>query len=400
MIYTDEELEALLGDIESDLAERKETFKGDAPEKVREAVCAFANDLPGYNKPGVVFIGARDNGTPSGVPITDQLLLILSDIRFDGNILPPPPMTVQKRTLRGAEMAVITVLPSDTPPVRIKGRIWVRVGPRRGIASAQEERVLNEKRRFRDRTFDSHPISSADVAQLDELVFMREYLPSAFSPDVLEANGRTYEQRLAATKMVVSAEEPTPTVAGLLVLGIRTRDFIPGAYVEFLRFDGTALTDPILDSAEIDGTISQVIRRTEEKLTAVNQTAVSIGPMEKRASLYPDTALQQLVRNAILHRNYEGTSAPIRIYWFEDRLEIRNPGGPYGAVTKETFGDPGVTDYRNPVLAEALKVLGFVNRFGVGIATARKALLENGNPEPEFEVQPQWVTVILRPRTS
>ena len=62
---TDEQLYQLLSDTESDRVERKETFKGDVPKKARQAVCAFANDLPGYNQPGVLFIGAKDNGESS-----------------------------------------------------------------------------------------------------------------------------------------------------------------------------------------------------------------------------------------------------------------------------------------------------------------------------------------------
>lgn len=98
MIYTDEQLEALLNDIESDLAERKETWKGDAPDTGRQAVCAFANDLPDHRRPGVLFVGARDDGTPSGLLVTDELLRTLSDIGTDGNILSPPSVLVEKRS--------------------------------------------------------------------------------------------------------------------------------------------------------------------------------------------------------------------------------------------------------------------------------------------------------------
>ena len=73
---SDQELEALLDDTESDRAERKETFKGDVPKKARQAVCAFANDLPNHNEPGVLFIGAKDNGVPSGVEVTEWRLQI------------------------------------------------------------------------------------------------------------------------------------------------------------------------------------------------------------------------------------------------------------------------------------------------------------------------------------
>lgn len=134
MRYSDPDLETLLDDIESDLVERKESWKGDAPETGRQAVCAFANDLPDHHRPGVLFVGAKGDGNPSGLPITDELLCTLSDIRTDGNTLPPPSILVEKRILRGTEMAVVTVQPSDTPPVRYKGRIWVRCGPRRAIA--------------------------------------------------------------------------------------------------------------------------------------------------------------------------------------------------------------------------------------------------------------------------
>jgi hypothetical protein len=79
-----------------------------------------------------------------------------------------------------------------------------------------------------------------------------------------------------------------------------------------------------------------------------------------------------------MHRNYESTNAPTRINWFSDRIEIVNAGGPYGQSTIENLGHPGITDYRNPHIAEALHTLGFAQHFGVGIAIAREQLFDNG----------------------
>jgi len=397
--YSDEDLERMLTDLESDLAERKQSFAGDAPNAAREAVCAFANDLPDNRKAGVVFIGARDDGSPSGLPITDELLRAISDIKTDGNTLPPPTLKVERRALRGADIAVVTVEPADSPPVRYRGRIHIRIGPRRGIASAQDERILNEKRRYRDVPFDAQRVTSATLADLNRRAFDEEYLPSAVAPDIAAANDRSYEQQLAAAKMVASADDPTPTVLGLLVLGTRSRDFLAGAYVEFLRVAGTELSDPVADEQEVDGLLGESLRRIEEKIASHNRVAIDFtsGPVEQRKPAYPLVALQQLVRNAVLHRTYEATHAPVRLYWYDDRIEIMSPGGPYGAVTPENFGAPGITDYRNPNLAEAMRVLGFVQRFGAGIPTARHALSENGNPPPEFNVQPTYVGVTVRP---
>jgi ATP-dependent DNA helicase RecG len=396
--YTDAELEALLAAPESDRVERKESFKGDAPNTVREAVCAFANDLPGHGAPGVVFIGVRDDGTPAALAITDELLRALSDIKTDGNIVPPPTLVVERRRLRGTEVAVITVAPADAPPVRYKGRAWVRVGPRRSVATAQDERILNERRRYRDRPFDIQPVRAAALADLDLQRFEREYLPAAVAPDVLAANARTPEERLAALKMVAAVDASVPTVLGMLVLGKDPRAFLPGAYVQFLRVQGTALDGPIIDEQLIDGTLLDVARKLDEKLTAHNRVAVDFtsARTEQRHPLFPVAALQQVTRNALLHRTYEGTHAPVRVTWFDDRIEIWSPGGPFGAVTIENFGQPHLADYRNPNIAEAMRVLGLVQKFGAGLAITRAELERNGNPPPEFTVSASHVLVTLR----
>ena len=400
MRYTDEQLEALLADIESDLAERKGSWKGGAPDTGRQAVCAFANDLPGHRRPGVLFVGARDDGTPSNLSITDELLRTLSDIRTDGNIGLSLSILVEKRTLKGAEMAVVTIQPSDAPPVRYKGRIWIRIGPRSAVATPQDERILNEKRRYRDIPFDVQPLPSCNLSALSRILFEQEYLPNAFAPDVVAANERSYEERLASCRMVASVDGPTPTILGVLVLGVSPRDWIPGAYIQFLRIAGTQVTDPIQDEAFIDGALGQVLRRIDEKIDSHNRSEVDIksSDREVRVTPYPRVALQQLIRNAVMHRTYENTNAPVRVYWFEDHIEIINPGGPFGAVTRVNFGQPGITDYRNPNLADAMKVMGFVQRFGIGIQTARAELKRNGNPDIEFQVESSHVLATVRMR--
>jgi ATP-dependent DNA helicase RecG len=396
---TNEQLTALLNDLESDRAERKRNWSGDAPEKVRQAVCAFANDLPNYAQPSIIFVGANDDGSAANIAVTDQLLLTLSDIKTDGKIVPPPTLTVEQRILKGATVVVVAVWPADAPPVRYEGRIWIRIGPRRGLASGQDERILNEKRRHRDRAFDTHPIQNCPLTELNRVVFENEYLPQAVAADVLAVNGRSYEERLASMGMIASVDDPTPTVIGVLAIGKTPRTWVPCAYIQFLRIRGTQWGDPVVDEQEIDGTLDLVMRRLDEKIKATLAVSVDFtsgSTTELRSSPYPLSALQQLMRNAVMHRTYEGTNAPVRVYWFDDRIEITNPGGPYGTVTVENFGRPGISDYRNPSLAGVLKTMGFVQRFGFGIAEARRALRENGNPELEFEIEPTVVLATVR----
>ncbi len=396
--FTDAGLLEVIEFNEADCVEFKESLSGDAPKDIREAICAFANDLPNYEKPGFVFVGVRKNRTIVGLSVTDQLLLQLADMKTDGNIVPPPTLTVEKRVLEGKEVAVVKVEPSNSPPVRFKGAIHIRTGPRRDIANAQDERILNEKRRYKDIPFDLQPIPTSDLSDLNLVHFEHEYLAQAVDPDILAVNERTLKERLAATKMIASVDEPFATVMGILVLGKNPQDFLPGAYVQFLKIGGSELTDEILDNEAIRGAIPDQIRRLDDKLRAHNRIAVDItsGPIEKRTALYPIEAVQQITGNAIMHRTYEATNAPVRVYWYNDRIEVLSPGGAYGTVTAGNFGDPRFTDYRNPNLAEAMRILGYVQRFGVGIIIARRLLRESGHPEPEFEIFDNYVQAIIK----
>lgn len=396
MALPDQELIALLTDLESDRVERQESATNS--DRLSEAICAFANDMPGYGEPGALFIGVSDNGAVLGRPVTDELLRHLADLRDQGTILPPPMMTVRKLRVDGGEVAVVEVWPSMTPPVRFKGRVYIRVGPRRAIASLDEERRLNERRRSLDLPFDSRPISGSSLIDLDTYSFTAVLLPALLPRDVLAENERTTEQRLAALRL--TSQDSVPTAAGILAIGVEPLAFVPGAYVQFLRLDGDELDAPIKDEKRLNGTLLDVLRQLDELLELNITTAVDFttGRQEARTADYPRVALQQVARNAVMHRSYEHTASPVRITWYSDRVEIISPGGPYGIVSVDNFGHPGVTDYRNPALADLLRGLGYVQRFGMGLPSTRRSLEQNGNAPPEFKVTDAYVSVTIRRR--
>ena len=388
----------MLHDLESDYAERKESFSGDTPKRAREAICAFANDLPNHNKAGVLFIGAKDDGKPSGLKITDPLLLILADMKTDGNILPFPVITVEKRRLDGDDIAVVTVQPSDSTPVKYDGRIWIRTGPRRALANEQEERILIEKRQSKNVPYDLKPVYRATIDDLSRVFFEEEYLPAAIAREVLEANNRTYEERLAACKMIVSIDDTTPTFIGMMTLGKTPRYHIGGAYIQFLRIEGPDHNSPIVHEQELLGKISEMYKQAEMLFRAYNKRAIDVfsAPTAIVTPDYPETAFRQILCNAIMHRRWEENNAPIHFYWYDDRIEITSPGGPFGEVTVNNFGKPGVFDYRNRNLAEVMKNLDLGQRFGFGLKWARDAMEANGNPPIEFIVDSSHVCCILR----
>ena len=390
--YSDAELELLMAELGSDLVKRKESAADGR--RIRRNICAFANDLPGNGRPGVLLVGVRDDGTCASLPIDDDLLNRLSNIRGEGDIQPLPSMTVQKRRLAGCDVAVVTVEPSARPPVRYRGRVWVRVGPSVREGSMDDERLLGERRRSADLPFDSSPTTGITLEDLD-LEFLRDhYLPAAVATDVLDRNQRTIEQQLRSLRLL---QADRPAWAALLAFGIDPQGRLPGAYVQLLRIDGTEITDPIRDQKQLTGRLDDVVRRLDEllDLNVSVRTEVVGAPRERRRPDYPVDALRQLAYNAVMHRSYEGTHTPVRVYWYSDRVEIASPGGLYGRMTPENFGT-GDTDYRNPLLAEIMHHLGFAQRFGLGVPLARRLLNENGNPEPEFQFAPARVAVTVR----
>ena len=392
-MLTDEELIEIINRGESDRVEFTESVKDS--DKFRKAICAFANDLPDNRISGFLFIGIRDDGTCADLAIDDALLQKLGGLRSDGKILPFPSVTVGKRILNECEVAVIQVEPSDNPPVKVNGRCWVRTGPSRDQATAEDERRLTEKRRWQNLPYDMQGVRGASVRDdLDMRRFENEYLPVTVSPEVLQENNRDSEDQLKALRL--TTQDGTPTVTAVLILGNRPTDWFPGAYIQFIRFAGTEITEPVLDQKEIRGTLPDQLIELDKILKVNISVALDTsGETHMEKPDYPFEALREIARNAVIHRNYEDTNAPVRIYWFDNRVEITSPGAVYGAVTAENFGK-GITDYRNPTIAEAMKNLGFMQRFGIGIATARNALQENSNPELEFKIEDTFIHATIQ----
>jgi len=393
-MISEQDLRALLADLESDRVER--TTSTNNTDKFCEAICAFANDLPANNRPGYLVIGARDrDGTVEGVNVTDRFLQQLASYADSGQIVPLPSLTVQKMSLTEGDVAIVEVRPSDMPPVRYRGRVWVRRGTRRAIANEQEERILTEKRIHHARSFDLRPCRGCGRDDLVLDLFQLTYRNAAVAPELIEENNRDLLLQMASLGFWCPAEA-CATNAGAILFAQEPLNWFPGAAIQFVRYVGDALdTDP-LDERRFVGDLITVLRELDGFLrTLFPSQPESVSPLQEQHRMpYPLPAVRELLMNAVMHRDYESNS-PIRFYWFSDHLEIQNAGGLYGAVTPETF--PNQNDYRNPKLAEAMKTLGYVNTFGRGIARAQRLLRDNGNPPAEFDIsEPTFFLATLR----
>ena len=392
-MLTPEEACKLVAKPESERLERKRAFS-DA-EAVRLAICAFANDMPGSGKPGYLLIGVEDDGQLARLPITDDLLLRLSALRDEGNILPLPRMEVYRMEIEpGVEIAVVEVHPCDATPVRLRGRTCIRVGPRNATASLEEERLLTERQRLSTiDTFDQKPyLGRATIDDLRVDFFREEYLPRMVAKEVLEHDTRPVEQQLAAVRLWASWVN-RPTNASILLIAKTPRHWLGGLWLQFVRFDGPDRSYKVISDVEYKDTVFDQLNALEQISKNIRRVPAASG---EEVPDYPEEAIRELLINSILHRAYDVGSSPIQFCWYPDHVEILSPGGLFGMLTAENFGTK--TAYRNEVLAEAMKAFGYVHKFGSGIPAVHRTLKANGNPPAEFYLGPGSFGVNLFPR--
>ena len=383
-MLTEPQLLALMAELESFRVER--TISTTDSDKFREAICSFANDMPNSGQTGYLLIGVDDKtGHANGTKVSDQLLQNLVSYRSDGTILPPPALVAYKITLSSGagDVAVVEVQPSHTPPVRYKGRVCVRGGPRRAIANEAEERILTERRIAGAKPFDMQPCVGGTLDDLAMDIFLGTYRVAAIARDVLDENHRPVEQQMASLRLFDLAKN-CPTQAAMLLFAKDPLQWLPHAYIQYVHFPGTEMADQPLADKRFSGDLLTMLRELESFVRGL-PTARPVETSALREETvydFPPAAIRELLMNAVAHRSYEASS-PIRFYRFADRLEIISPGPLYGEATPANF--PRQTSYRNPVVAEALAVLGFVNQYGRGVLRAQAALKANGSPEAKFE---------------
>lgn len=380
---TQEELYKIIASDESFRIELT-TSTGDM-DKFQEAICAFANDMPGSRKKGYLLIGVRNNGEIDGLKVDDALMKKISGIRSDGNILPLPVMSTEKVVTDKGDVLVVEVTPSFDTPVRYRGRTFIRIGPRRDIASAEEERILSERCAASLPTFDTRPCREAKLEDIEVDTIVREYMPKAIDAEVLTNDRRPLKEQLASLHLF-NMQWDCPTYAALIMFGRNPRYFMPGSYIQYVHFKGSTNGSEILNERRFEGCLYKILPELENFIRdgIITRRPVPVSILREKDVLnYPYKALRELMMNAVMHRDYQA-NMPTRLYRYDNHIEVMNPGGLYGQARPENF--PHVNDYRNSVVAGMMKTLNYVNMFNHGVGEVQDLLNENNSPAPIFNV--------------
>lgn len=184
------------------------------------------------------------------------------------------------------------------------------------------------------------------------------------------------------------------TLSAVLLFSLYPQAYFPQLCIIAVSIPGTEIGDTgmlgerFLDNQRIEGNIPQMLEGALSFVRKNMKNRVIIhadsGKREDRTD-YPLVAVREALVNALVHRDYSihTEGMPIQLLMFEDRIEIRNPGGIYGRIKIDQLGKVQ-PDTRNPVLASALEILGITENRYSGIPTIRKLMKEYGLREPEF----------------
>ena len=182
--------------------------------------------------------------------------------------------------------------------------------------------------------------------------------------------------------------------AGVLFFAHEVRRFFNQAYVTCILFRGTDRID-VLDRKDFAGGVVSDIEESLRFIERNTRTAYRIRALQREEiPEYPLRALREAITNAVMHRDWfiEGANVFVEIY--ADRIEIVSPGGLPAGLSPEELGTRSVR--RNPLVADLLHRIGFIEKAGTGIGRMRQEARDHGSPAPEFRAD-GFFTAVFRP---
>ena len=337
-------------------------------------VNALAAELVAFSngQGGLLLIGVTDEGTVAGLQPQDirRLNQLVSNAASQ-SVRPPINLITQNLNLPEGQVLVVHVATGISKPyMDHQGAVWVKNGANKRKVTAREEL----QRMFQQAALahaDQQPVTGSRIQDLDKRYFA-EFFEKHYDAvlDDSETSDREFERLLHNMNLY---KEDTLNLAGTLLFSKRPQFLCPTFVVKAVSFPGTEITDTsYLDSEDIHGKLADQFQQSMAFLrrnlhhVQNDQDINSIGELE-----IPHIALQELLANALIHRDYF-VSAPIRLLIFSNRIEIISPGHLPNNLTVDNI-KLGNSNIRNPVLASFATRIRPYRGLGSGILRALKA---------------------------
>ena len=368
-------------------------------ESLAGEIVAFAN-----SEGGMLLIGVDDDGQVAGLADPAGDFQTLTQLCRD-RCIPPVSPILEEFILDGKPVLVLTVKPvlNRQKPYRTAGgRFYMRVGRDKRDATGRE--LMRIAQAAGELHYDESPVLGAGIDELS---------PSAFAAYHRLQFGISLEEQLVQSGLDLPGllhnlrllhevdGEPALSVAAVLVFGVQPQRWLPQSRLSAVAFAGVNEDADILDRREITGRLPTIIEDTRLFLERnIRRPAREQGFSREDRVLYDRTALGEAVVNAVAHRDYSLSGSQIRLFVFEDRIEVRSPGRLPNSVTLDNI-KLGVHAERNRALATLLTQLGYMSAIGTGVPRLIVRLTRQlTGRDPEFELVGEELRVRLWARVE
>ena len=334
---------------------------------IDKEIDAFANTAGGR-----IFLGISDNNKIKGIKIDNKIKSQIQDIA--NNCDPSIKISIEEFE----SLLIITVEEGEDKPYKCKEGFFIRIGPnsqkmdRNQILeiAAGEGKIRFDEAINKDVNFNK----DFDAEKLESFLKKAEITKNMENEEMLINLGAAKK-----TKKKISLNN-----TGVLFFAKEPCNIIRQAYVTCIRFQGTENVN-IIDRIDLKEDIISNIENAIKFVKRSTKLSYEIkGLKRKEIPEYPVEAVREAITNAVMHRDYLEKGANVFVSIFDDRLEIYNPGGLPKGLDKKDFGKKGVR--RNPLIADLLQRIGYVEKAGTGILRMKKAMKDMGLKEPQIDI--------------
>ena len=354
-------------------------FKQSWHDEYLKTVAAFAN-----TEGGTIYIGYDDRGEVVGLEKSETKKMLEdlpNKIRSKLGITPFVQEEIQNR-----KSLLSIEVPCSSFPVSYNGKFYIRAGSTtQEISGIELSSFLLKKT---GNSWDELPVS-VDVGQIDleldeETIEKFKSLARKRLPLVEQDTITSILQNL---KLIT--EDGKLTRACILLFGKNPQKYFISAYSKVGRFKNNTI---ILDTIEVKGNLFQqldgILEAIKKNINVMFDTSVRDLSLEGVARReiwdYPLDALREAAINALIHRDYLDTSAPIEVRIYDDELILSNPGNLMPPLTVEQLKEKHSGRQRNPLIAAVFYYANLIESWGSGTLKIIDLCKEQNLPEPEF----------------
>ena len=367
-------------------------FKDDRihPRSLAETLVAFA-----AADGGVVLIGVADDGSILGVSNFERVRDNLIYEAAGRNHCEPQiqPIEVEKVETKDGKTVIAVTVPADFETLHsIAGKYFLRVGSRNEPLTPRELRRLMFSRG--EVSFELLPNEKTNLKNMDDTLvsqFVRQRQQSGRLLDI------SNEELLTNIGCLIKQDNHYKlTNAGVLLFCLNPQLFILQSEVICVRFKGTDVIEYI-DRKDLREPLQKMVEDAAAFIRKHMKVGGKIAGFRRvDYPEYPIEAVREIIINALIHRDWSLIGHHIRIFMFDDRIEVHSPGKLMSGITIEQLSKgQSHSALRNPAIVEVFKDLGFIEKLGSGIPRVLRLFKEHGLRKPKFSESGAEFTVTL-----